>query len=158
MPSTATAIPTATLANLRDLGGIPLADGREVRPRALFRSGQLSHFDPTADPQVIALGLRTVVDLRTRDEREAEPDRLPGTASLVPADVLGDDPDVAPTRLHALLADPERAERELGGGRAGEMFAEAYRRMVLSPKAQTAYRTLVTSAADADARPLLFHC
>lgn len=158
MPSTAAAIPTATLANLRDLGGVPLAGGRVVEAGALFRSGQLSNFDPTADPQVIDLSLRTVVDLRTADERDAEPDRLPGTATLVLADVLGDDPDVAPARLHALLADPERAERELGGGRAEGMFAETYRRMVLSPRALTAYRALVTLAVEADARPLLFHC
>ncbi|WP_436771450.1 tyrosine-protein phosphatase [Yinghuangia sp. YIM S09857] len=156
MQTTATAIPAATVANLRDLGGITLADGRRVAPGMLFRSGQFSRFDPTADPHVAALGLRTVVDLRTAEERGAEPDRVPGTARLLCEDVLGEDPDVAPARLHALLADPGRAERELGGGRAAEVFAVTYRRMVLSGRARAAYRALVEAVADA--RPVLFHC
>ncbi|MGW0663969.1 tyrosine-protein phosphatase [Streptodolium elevatio] len=156
MTTTATAVPAATVGNLRDLGGITLADGRQVAPGVLFRSGQFSHFDPTVDPHVVALGLRTVVDLRTAEEREAEPDRVPGTAHLLVEDVLGDDPEVAPARLHALLADPGLAERELGGGRATEMFAATYRRMVLSAQAREAYRALVLAVADA--RPVLFHC
>lgn len=154
--ATGAAIPAATVGNLRDLGGITLADGRQVAPGVLFRSGQLSHFDPTADPHVVALGLRTVVDLRTAEERDAEPDRVPGTARLLVEDVLGDAPEAAPARLHALLADPERAERELGGGKAEELFAATYRRMVVSPRACEAYRVLVDAVADA--RPVLFHC
>ncbi|MFF8917600.1 tyrosine-protein phosphatase [Streptomyces sp. NPDC015032] len=155
---TARAVPASTVVNLRDLGGIALGSGRQVRPGAVLRSGQLSELDAARDGAVAALGIRTVVDLRTADERAAAPDRLPPGARLFVADVLGDNPGVAPARLRALLADPVEAEQLLGGGKAEEMFAETYRQMVLLPGAAAAYRAFVETAADDRARPVLFHC
>ncbi|WP_326675593.1 tyrosine-protein phosphatase [Streptomyces sp. NBC_01237] len=155
---TARAVPAATVVNLRDLGGIALGCGRRVRQGVLLRSGQLSDLDPQRDMAVAALGIRTVVDLRTADERQWAPDRLPAGARLFVADVLGGHPGVAPARLRALLADPEEASRALGGGRAEGLFADTYRQLVLSPGAAAAYRALVETAADPRARPVLFHC
>ncbi|MFE6773011.1 tyrosine-protein phosphatase [Streptomyces fimicarius] len=155
---TARTVPAATVVNLRDLGGIALGRDRRVRQGLLFRSGQLSELDPASDRAVSALGIRTVVDLRTADERRWAPDRLPDRARLFVADVLGDQPGVAPARLRSLLADPVEAERTLGGGRAEELFAETYRKMVLSPGAAAAYRAFLETVADAGARPVLFHC
>ncbi|MFH8480631.1 tyrosine-protein phosphatase [Streptomyces sp. NPDC018055] len=155
---TARTVPAATVVNLRDLGGVSLGRDRRVRQGVLFRSGQLSELDPARDRAVAALGIRTVVDLRTADERQWAPDRLPDRARLFVADVLGDHPGVAPARLKALLADPAEAERALGGGRAEELFAETYRKMVLSPGAAAAYRAFLETAADPGARPVLFHC
>ncbi|MET8374737.1 tyrosine-protein phosphatase [Streptomyces microflavus] len=155
---TARTVPAATVVNLRDLGGIALGRGHRVRQGVLFRSGQLSELDPDRDRAVAALGIRTVVDLRTADERQWAPDRLPDRARLFVADVLGDHPGVAPARLKALLADPDEAEHMLGGGRAEELFAETYRKMVLSPGAAAAYRAFLETAADPGARPVLFHC
>ncbi|WP_335933213.1 tyrosine-protein phosphatase [Streptomyces sp. PTD5-9] len=155
---TARAVPASTVRNLRDLGGIALEPGRCVRPGAVLRSGGLGALDVERDTAVAALGIRTVVDLRTADERAAAPDRLPPGARLFVADVLGDNPGVAPARLRALLADPVAAHRLLGNGKAEEVFAGTYRRMVLSPCAAAAYRAFVETAADDRARPVLFHC
>ncbi|MFF1835455.1 tyrosine-protein phosphatase [Streptomyces sp. NPDC058231] len=155
---TARPVPAATVINLRDLGGISLGRDRSVRSGAVLRSGQLSGLDPLLDPAVTALGIRTVVDLRTADERSAAPDRLPPGARLFVADVLGANPGVAPARLRALLADPAAASELLGGGKAEDLFAHTYRRMVLSPGASAAYRAFVETAADDRARPVLFHC
>ncbi|MGW8884202.1 tyrosine-protein phosphatase [Streptomyces sp. NPDC055749] len=155
---TARAVPASTVFNLRDLGGIALAHDRRMRQGILLRSGQLSDLDTEHDMAVAALGIRTVVDLRTADERQWAPDRLPPGARLFVADVLGDKPGVAPARLKALLSDPAGAERVLGGGRAEDLFAETYRQMVLSPGAAAAYRAFLETAADPRARPVLFHC
>jgi len=155
---TATVVDAATVMNLRDLGGIPLGPGRRVAPGLLLRSGSLAELDVARDPAVRALGIETVVDLRTDAERADTPDRLPPGARLVVADVLAGDPGVAPARLGALLADPDEAERALGGGKAHDLFAETYRHMVRSPVAADAYRTLIETVAGADRRPLLFHC
>lgn len=155
---TARAVPASTVVNLRDLGGIALEAGRRVRPGAVLRSGRLSGLDAAQDRAVVALGIRTVVDLRTADERAAAPDRLPPGARLFVADVLGDNPGVAPARLRALLADPVAAEQLLGSGKAEELFAGTYRQMVLSPAAAAAYRAFVETVADERARPVLFHC
>jgi protein-tyrosine phosphatase len=155
---TARAVPAATVVNLRDLGGIALGRDHRVRQGILLRSGQLSDFDAERDMAVAALGIRTVIDLRTADERKWAPDRLPQGARLFVADVLGDNPGIAPTRLRSLLCDPDGAAKALGGGRAEELFAQTYRTMVLSPGAAAAYRAFVETAADPAARPVLFHC
>lgn len=155
---TARAVPAATVVNLRDLGGIALGRDRRLRQGILLRSGQLSDFDAESDMAVAALGIRTVVDLRTADERQWAPDRLPPGARLFVADVLGDNPGVAPARIRALLCDPDGAASALGDGKAEELFAQTYRKMVLSPGAAAAYRAFLETAADPRARPVLFHC
>ncbi|WP_329307491.1 tyrosine-protein phosphatase [Streptomyces sp. NBC_01260] len=155
---TVRAVPEVSGLNLRDLGGIALECGRQVRLGRVMRSGQLGGLGPADDAAVAALGIRTVVDLRTADERASAPDRLPPGARLFVADVLGDNPGVAPARLRALLADAVEAERLLGDGKAEEMFAETYRQMVLSPRAGAAYRAFVDTVADGAAGPVLFHC
>ncbi|WP_406001272.1 tyrosine-protein phosphatase [Streptomyces sp. NBC_00829] len=157
-----TAIPATTVANLRDLGATPLPAGHSVRSGLLFRSGQLDRLDPAADPAVAALGIRTVVDFRTRAERLARPDRIPEGGRLLLADVLADQvaagrmPPAA--RIKEVLADPALAERELGGGRAQKVFAETYRGFVTTDSARAAYRAFLSEVADSDAGPLLFHC
>ncbi|MEU5716376.1 tyrosine-protein phosphatase [Streptomyces sp. NPDC020403] len=155
---TARAVPAATVVNLRDLGGIALGCDRRLRQGLLLRSGQLSDLDAEHDMAVAALGIRTVVDLRTADERRWSPDRLPPGARLFVADVLGDHPVLGPARLRALLCDPDGAAAALGGGRAEGLLARTYRQMVLSPGAAAAYRAFLETAADPRARPLLFHC
>ncbi|MFC0848679.1 tyrosine-protein phosphatase [Streptomyces noboritoensis] len=158
-----TAIPAHSVANLRDLGGTPLAGGRTVRPGLVFRAGALDRFDPDRDPAVAALGIRTVVDLRTAAERAERPDRLPSGARLVVADVLADavseSGPPAAARLRHVLADPVAAEQHLGGGRARAVFEDLYRDLVSSPSARAAYRTLLLELADPEAGgPVLFHC
>ncbi|MEU6896244.1 tyrosine-protein phosphatase [Streptomyces sp. NPDC046557] len=159
-----TAIPSTTVANLRDLGGTPLSGGRTVRPGLVLRSGALDRLDADADPAVAALGIRTVVDFRSDVERADRPDRLPTGARLLVGDVLADTlhaglgkmPPAA--HLKDLMADPIVAEEHLGGGKAQAIFGEVYRSFVNSASAQDAYRLLLTEAADPQAGPLLFHC
>jgi protein-tyrosine phosphatase len=54
--------------NFRDLGGYPCADGREVRWATLYRSDTLHRLTATDAESFRALGLRTVIDLRSSTE------------------------------------------------------------------------------------------
>jgi protein-tyrosine phosphatase len=54
--------------NFRDLGGYHAADGRSLRWRHLFRADGLYRLTEVDLDQLGALGLRTVIDLRTLDE------------------------------------------------------------------------------------------
>ncbi|MFI8260293.1 MULTISPECIES: tyrosine-protein phosphatase [unclassified Streptomyces] len=157
-----TTTPSTTVANLRDLGGTPLAGGRTVRPGLVLRSGQLDRLDVDADPVVAALGLRTVIDFRTDAERADHPDRIPEGVRLLVEDVLADKMNSgkmpAATQLKDLLSDPAMAEEHLGGGKVQALFADTYRSFVATASAQAAYRTLLTELADPQAGPLLFHC
>ncbi|RKE22873.1 tyrosine-protein phosphatase [Streptomyces sp. TLI_171] len=152
-------VDSATVANLRDLGGIDLPGGARVRPGLALRSGQLDRLDPSGDPMFSALGVRTVVDLRTELERAAFPDRVPGGAHLLVADVLADQAGSGATAaLAAALTDPAAANRTLDRGRAAAAVCEDYRAFVTSPAARQAYKQLITALAHQGGGPVLFHC
>jgi protein-tyrosine phosphatase len=66
--------------NLRDVGGYPTADKREVAWGRLYRSDSPAHLDGEDLERFAKLGIRTVIDLRYPDEIERNgrvPD-LPG--------------------------------------------------------------------------------
>ncbi|RKT04371.1 protein-tyrosine phosphatase [Streptomyces sp. 3211.6] len=157
-----TATTSTTVANLRDLGGTPLAGGRTVRSGLVLRSAALDRLDLDADPAMAALGLRTVIDLRSDAERADHPDRIPQGARLLVRDVLADKISEArmpaAAQLKDLLADPVVAEEHLGDGKARALFGSVYRSFVTTASAHAAYHTLLTEAADPQAGPLLFHC
>ncbi|MFJ8015225.1 tyrosine-protein phosphatase [Streptomyces sp. NPDC096339] len=157
-----TALPSTTVANLRDLGGTPLTGGRTVRSGLVLRSGQLDRLDLDADPAVAALGLATVIDFRSSAERTDHPDRVPAGAKALVGDVLADKMSSgkmpAAAQLKDLLSDPVVAEERLGGGKAQALFADVYRSFVAAASAQASYRMLLEELADPQAGPLLFHC
>jgi len=55
-------------ANVRDLGGLPIAGGGETRRGALVRADALSHLTADGWAALEAHGVRTVIDLRNDDE------------------------------------------------------------------------------------------
>lgn len=63
--------------NFRELGGYPTDDGRHVRWGLLFRSGSMQKLTPTDFAYLQKLGIRTVVDFRSTQERSAEPVNWP---------------------------------------------------------------------------------
>lgn len=62
--------------NLRDMGGIPTRNGRVIRTHMLFRSANLHKASDAALHELDTLGLRNVIDLRTKQECRLEEDRL----------------------------------------------------------------------------------
>ncbi len=147
-----------SVPNLRDIGGYATIAGGRVRAGVLYRSAALCDLTDADLPAFRALGIRTVFDLRTRDERAAEPDRqLPGVRSVV-LDVLADATGATPAQLLSVLSDPAAASQMLGGGRAVPLFQHSYRDIVSLPSALRCYREFFTGLADEAARPALFHC
>ena len=146
------------VGNLRDLGGWMAADGHRVAIGQVFRSTDLDRLDDQGLGPFSRLGIKTVVDLRTEEERKAKPDRpAPGVVGIV-CDVLGDAPNAAPAQLPRIMADPQSAAGMLGGGKAEAMFERGYRDLVSLPSALQAYRTFFDTLANDARRPLLFHC
>ena len=59
--------------NVRDLGGLPTADGGSTVPGRLLRSENLQELSPADIAKLVEdIGVTTVVDLRTTGEREIE--------------------------------------------------------------------------------------
>ena len=147
-----------SVPNLRDIGGYAVAGGGRVRMGQLYRSVELNHLHGDDLTAMEALGIRTVFDLRTEDERKAQPDVVPAGAEEVVCDVLAGDKQTAPAQLYQVLGDPVAAGKMLGGGKAVALFEHGYRQTVGLPSALTAYRTFFETIARDARRPALFHC
>lgn len=81
--SPAGTVPTfSTVFNFRDVGGYAVQDGRTVRRGRLYRSDSLHRIDGTDRENFVALGIRTVVDLR-RPAEVAQLGRVPQYDGLV---------------------------------------------------------------------------
>lgn len=147
-----------SVANLRDVGGWRTAAGARVRSGRLYRSAGLGYATEDDVVELGRLGIRTVVDLRTAGERSAQPDRLPGEAQLVVADVLADFVDSLPTHMFGLLQDPVRATEALAGGQAEALLLDAYEQIVTLPSAHAAFARLYRELGRDGADPVLVHC
>jgi protein-tyrosine phosphatase len=131
------------LFNVRDLGGYPTGDGRTTRWHTLYRADGINRVGGADLERLGALGLRTVLDLRTHGELEQRGqfpvEAMPVTYHHLPVihetwenwDV---DPDIDPI---SFLVD--RYQEMLGEG---------------APALRGALEVL----ADPDAFPAVFHC
>jgi protein tyrosine/serine phosphatase len=67
-------IELAGAGNVRDLGGLPTADGRQTRRGRILRSDFLVNLSPDDERALLReFGLKTVIDLRTASEVESFP-------------------------------------------------------------------------------------
>lgn len=99
--------------NFRDLGGYRTADGRITRWHTLYRADALYRLSPADVETLRAIGLRTVVDLRTDkelDERGTFPiDSYPVEFHHLPVIDVTWDPAVAPNGPDALETEVSSA-------------------------------------------------
>lgn len=127
--------------NFRDLGGYPASDGRSVRWRRLFRADGLHRLRAAEGEQFRALGIRTVIDLRTKEEVQ-ERGRFPT--------------EVAEVDHHHLPMFDVEPDWRLGDAEAPGYLADRYVEML-----EAGRRTVASSLAllaRPEAYPLVFHC
>lgn len=135
--------------NVRDLGGLPTQDGKRTRHGVLFRSDTLAHLTPADQVRLADLGLATVIDLRTEEERTRAPDRLPeGPAPAVRA--LGFLPRGNIEMFSAINSG------QLDAAAAVEAMVSQYRNLTLDHHDR--YRAFVETLLGPGSHPLLFHC
>ena len=146
-------IPFQGAVNFRDLGGYATSDGRRTRWGVLYRSDQLSQLNDRDLLYFRQLGLHTVIDFRSDDERERMPDRIPeeDATSLLPLPMIpNDNPEVA-------KAVSERIENgDIDGLDALALIKADYRRFVT--KYTGMYRQFMKTLLRAEGKPVLFHC
>lgn len=144
--------------NFRDLGGYRGRDGRQVRWGAVYRSNALSRLSDRDVGLLSALKIRLLCDLRTREEQEARPNRLPPD----------DPPEVLSLSILPKATSPLEEVLRSGrfrdaAGRDGLSAAELRRAMSNLYRSyardHTAeYGTLLRRIAAAENRPTLVHC
>ncbi|MGK5637015.1 tyrosine-protein phosphatase [Streptomyces sp. URMC 126] len=141
--------------NFRDLGGLPAADGRRVRPGVLFRSGHLARATEADTAFLGSLGLHTVFDFRNAADIAGQgPDvPLPGVryVNLPMSDAA--DGDKFWRMVHH--GDPEQLRALLAEGRAAARMIASYRSIITHRTAEHA--RVLRALADGDV-PVLMHC
>jgi protein-tyrosine phosphatase len=128
--------------NFRDLGGYATADGHRTRWRRLFRADGLSRLTENDLDALAALGIVTVIDLRT----------------VLEADTQGRFPDnvAGVTYRHLPLTDTLPGEEETPDWDSAAFVSARYLGM-LSEGTETV-TAAVRLLADPAAQPAVFHC
>ncbi len=128
--------------NFRDLGGYRTRDGHQTGWRRLFRADGLNRLSPADHQQLIALGVATVIDLRTVDEAQQR-GRFPV--------------DLVPVRYVDLpLTDVLPSSEELPSWGEASYVASRYGAMVTEggPVLTAAFEVLASGGS----LPAIFHC
>ena len=137
--------------NFRELGGYRTADGRSTRWGVLYRSDTLADLSEQDQLHLKLLGINSVVDLRSDDDRPPEPDRR--TPDLTLRYVI-DPVTVDGTAIEEISQRLRSGELEGVDFRA--MLIEGNRRFVSDFGG--AYARFLRELAQADNLPLVFHC
>ena len=146
------------LPNTRDIGGIPAADGRFVKHARLLRSGALDHAtDRDLETLLDEFNLRTVVDLRTAEERKEHPDPEDGLTGVrfVDAPVLSTS-TFGVTREGGMM-QALKMLRTMQKNPASIM-EEVYERMMLDEQSQRGFAQFFDDVLATGEGSVLWHC
>ncbi len=142
-------VPLRGVSNLRDLGDYMTADGRRVRRGQVYRSAALDKIDDADIDAFLALGLRTIVDFRSPQERDVAPYRRPAGCQ-------------AAVHTLEIVSGVGPAMRDLM--QSGQATPDAYRALLIQGYRgyvrdhTESYRALFARLLDPTAYPVLFHC
>lgn len=152
-PAPGTQIPFSGGTNFRELGGYAADEGKTVRWGQIYRgipTGLLA--GGTDRSKLDALGLRLILDLRSEEEANRQPDYVPDGARLIRLCALcaedGHEIAFAPGDIERLTAGTDIKDGE-------QAFVQLmYRKMLFGNKA---FKELFR-ALEAGEAPILFHC
>ncbi|MEC4273181.1 tyrosine-protein phosphatase [Adlercreutzia sp. R25] len=151
-------IPFEGLHNTRDLGGLPAADGRRIKPALLLRSGALHKATEQDLARLLAdYHLEGVVDFRTELERDKEPD----PRELMEGVVFYDFPALAGESMgitHGAGLAKDMKTLEAVKAQPHEMVKKMYPEILLGDAGLVAYRSLLNVLLESDGGAVLWHC
>jgi protein-tyrosine phosphatase len=134
--------------NFRDLGGLPVADGRRLRHHRLYRSEGPASFSTAHREELAALDIKLVCDLRSETERSAAPNDWSATARLFNIEITSDMRNAANAGWDRLRDDPSEAA-------ARAAMLDNYR---VIPGALLPYMRPLLGALIDGQTPALLHC
>jgi protein-tyrosine phosphatase len=131
--------------NVRDLGGHPTKDGRETQFGRIVRADNVRRLSDEGWQALADYGIRTIVDLRTDQELDADPPaELP--VDVVHVKFMDDRPDVFQRADEASLAAPDLATATRD---VYLIFLESFRANVAR---------VIETVVDAPAGGVVVHC
>lgn len=134
------ALPVEQGSNLRDIGGYVTRDGKVVRWGRAFRSGALPLLSDVDKALVHQLDIGTVVDLRSMEEREINPDTIDDSEG-------------------ALFVSNDYGMKLMGSMMAGN-GEHIYKglEVLLAPQFRSLYRRIMAQDAGGSEGAVLYHC
>lgn len=151
-------IPFEGLHNTRDLGGLPAADGRHVKPALLLRSGALHKASENDLARLLAdYHLESVVDFRTELERDKEPDPREFMEGVVFYDFPALSGETVGITHGASLAQDVKT-LEAVNAQPHEIVRKMYPQILLGDAGREAYRGLLNVLLESNGGAVLWHC
>ncbi|MGR8948042.1 MAG: tyrosine-protein phosphatase, partial [Gammaproteobacteria bacterium] len=134
--------------NCRDLGGIPVSEGRTKYNR-IYRGDALHELSNSDQARLEALQLSAIIDFRSDFERRAAPNKLSDVLlSKVRAESF------IPQKTHALFDKVNNGE--LSGPEARQSMCEQYR--ILTLEHTDIYGRVIDNIIALNDASVLFHC
>lgn len=128
--------------NIRDLGGFTTKDGGTVKMGLLFRSDELGGLTERDLPQLASLGIKTIVDFRSKAEITRTKNKPPQQARTLELSINCGD---------------SRAILDSIGENSGASVMEDVNRSLVRDNGEL-FREFFALIADRANLPLLFHC
>ncbi|WP_125962826.1 tyrosine-protein phosphatase [Bifidobacterium dolichotidis] len=133
-----------SIKNCRDLGGITTTDGHIVKSGMLLRSANLHHASDEDLVTLKTIGVQNIIDLRTRQEREAERDRLLSTWDLYEIPGFTERRELI-AQLRGVIFKP------------GSFICSLYEQLLNSEESQTCWTEIMNLLVNKPGS-YLFHC
>ena len=144
-------LPFTGAHNFRDLGGYKTEDGRAIKWGKIYRSDDL-HLLTDEDLKYLSrLNIKSVVDFRSDEERESEPDRLnPGMTQVL-----------LPIKFQPEELDDETLKNLMKNLTFGTLDSSNLLRdfnIVIVKDFATEYKKFFRHVIENNAEPIVFHC
>ncbi|GLB47303.1 protein-tyrosine-phosphatase [Philodulcilactobacillus myokoensis] len=137
--------------NYRDIGGYKTTSGKTVKWHKIVRAGNLATLSKNDQQCLINYGVKEDIDLRSNQERQNDPDRIPKGVNYHFSPIFNSKHDNRIDNLKKLYSkDPKIGYRNM---------IRTYQILVSSSEARHGYRKLFQALLNNEGeQTLLFHC
>ena len=132
--------------NTRELGGYKTTDGKSVKWGMLFRSDKLSDISKTDQTYLQNLGIKKIIDFRSKEEKEEDPNIIPKGINYIEMPISVD--GAMRSKIEAVLKGETNKEVKSFLIDANKEFVSNYTEV---------YEDFLRNLID-DEGPTLFHC
>lgn len=139
--------------NFRDLGGYATATGETLAWNRLYRSDKLSELTEKDLEKIAALGIKTVIDLRSDFEVQREADKLPAGIQTIRIPMWLEEWNMF---FKMSKEQQDSLQKAANTAKVNAMVAEGYSKFPIEFKNQSAEFLEILSKEEN--YPILFHC